>query len=567
MKKNKNRIVVLLTGIPGSGKTTLGKIVANKMNFVFIDGIEIRRKCGETQDYSYKGALKTIDCLINKINEIKGNIILAMVIPWKDLREKLRKELNNYYEILLTAKNRKQPKDYGTNIVPGIHIKYEIGNADLALNTKEDDVTLSSKRIINFIRKKMVKLNIKTSGGTIMTSGEKKIQWVESKMKILNTLYEELKNSQPFSGIKIGMSIHLEAKTAYLAYILHKLGGEVRITGSNPLTTQDDVAKALAERGVGVFAKYGIDEETYKGFHKKILENNPDYIVDDGADLGAMAIENKVGSIKGSCEETTTGVLRYKAMEKDGSLPFPVFAVNDAMMKYLFDNRYGTGQSTWDGVMRTTNMSVAGKTVVVCGYGWCGKGVALRAKGLGANVVICEVDPIKAVEAVMDGFRIMKIEEAAKIGDFFLTLTGDINVIAGKSIENLKDGAILANAGHFDVEISKKDLERMSNEWLEIKPNIREYRFKDGRKIYLLADGRLVNLAAGDGHPVEIMDLSFSVQLLSLLYHKEHPGMDKKVFKVPEEIDNKIAKIWLKSYGYEIDELTEEQKKYINSWK
>ncbi len=398
-------------------------------------------------------------------------------------------------------------------------------------------------------------------------SGEKKIQWVESKMKILNTLYKELKESQPFKDIKIGMSIHLEAKTAYLAYVLHKLGGEVRITGSNPLTTQDDVAEALKERGVGVFAKYGIDDKTYREFHNKILENEPDYIVDDGADLGAIAIENNVKSIKGSCEETTTGVLRYKAMEKDSSLPFPVFAVNDAMMKYLFDNRYGTGQSTWDGVIRTTNMSVAGKTVVVSGYGWCGKGVALRAKGLGANVVITEVDPIKAVEAVMDGFRVMKIEEAAKIGDFFLTLTGDIDVVAGKAIENLKDGAVLANAGHFDVEISKKDLERLSMEIRELKPNIREYHFKDGRRVYLLADGRLVNLAAGDGHPVEIMDLSFSVQLLSLLYHKDHPGLENKVYKVPEEIDKKIAKLWLKSYGYEIDTLTEKQKKYIESWK
>jgi adenosylhomocysteinase len=400
-----------------------------------------------------------------------------------------------------------------------------------------------------------------------MKSGEKKIQWVESKMKVLNTLYEELKERKPFRGIKIGMSIHLEAKTAYLAYVLHKLGGEVRITGSNPLTTQDDVAQALQERGVEVFAKYGIDEEAYLNFHHKVLENNPDFIVDDGADLGAISIETNVKSIKGSCEETTTGVLRYKAMEKDSSLPFPVFAVNDAMMKYLFDNRYGTGQSTWDGVIRTTNMSVAGKTVVVSGYGWCGKGVAMRAKGLGANVIITEVDPIKAVEAVMDGFRVMKIEEAAKMGDFFLTLTGDIDVVSGKAIENLKDGAILANAGHFDVEISKKDLDRMSVEKTDIKPNIREYKFKDGRRVYLLADGRLVNLAAADGHAVEIMDLSFSVQLLSLLYHKEHPNMENKVYKVPQEIDYKIAKIWLKTYGYEIDALTEKQRKYIDSWK
>lgn len=361
--------------------------------------------------------------------------------------------------------------------------------------------------------------------------------------------------------------MHLEAKTAYLALVFKNAGAEVIATGSNPLSTQDDVVAALVEDGVTVYSWYNCTNEEYDMFIDKALDCNPDMIIDDGGDLVARIHNERpelIDRIIGGSEETTTGVIRLKALAEQGKLKFPMIAANDAYCKYLFDNRYGTGQSTWDGIMRTTNLVIAGKTVVIAGYGWCGKGGAMRAKGLGANVVITEVDPIKAIEAVFDGFRVMPMEEAAKIGDIFLTLTGCDNVINEKHFALMKDGAMMANSGHFDVEINKVDLLKNSVSHRSVRKNIEEYVQKDGRKLYLLAEGRLVNLAAGDGHPAEIMDLSFGVQFFSALHIlNHHQEMENKVYLMPEEINTKIAQIKLKALGVELDELTEEQKAYL----
>lgn len=398
-------------------------------------------------------------------------------------------------------------------------------------------------------------------------TGHDKIAWVKNFMPVLRSLDEEYSKTKPFAGKKVVITMHLEAKTAYLALVFKNAGAEVIATGSNPLSTQDDVVAALVEDGVTVYSWYDCTNEEYDMFIDKALDCNPDMIIDDGGDLVARIHNERpelIDRIIGGSEETTTGVIRLKALAEQGKLKFPMIAANDAYCKFLFDNRYGTGQSTWDGIMRTTNLVIAGKIVVIAGYGWCGKGGAMRAKGLGANVVITEVDPIKAIEAVFDGFRVMPMEEAAKIGDIFLTLTGCDNVINEKHFALMKDGAMMANSGHFDVEINKVDLLKNSISHRSVRKNIEEYVQKDGRKLYLLAEGRLVNLAAGDGHPAEIMDLSFAVQFFSALHIlNHHQEMENKVYLMPEEINTKIAQIKLKALGVELDELTEEQKAYL----
>ena len=394
-------------------------------------------------------------------------------------------------------------------------------------------------------------------------SGHQKIDWVKKYMKVVNHLKEKYFEEQPFKDKKISMSIHLEAKTAYLSIILKQLGANVSITGSNPLSTQPDVVEALKDYGLNVHAEKTLDEDVYWENIDKVLSQKPDVIIDDGADLGSRYIEKyDTENLLGICEETTTGVLRYKALNKNKKLNVPVIAVNDSKMKYLFDNRYGTGQSTWDGIIRSTNTTVTGKTVVVGGYGWCSRGIALRAKGLGANVIITEVDPIKANEAIMDGFRVMKMDYAAPIGDIFVTATGDIDIITKKHFKKMKDGAILANSGHFDVEVSVRDLKEIADSVEEIKPGVEEYKLGD-KSLFLLAKGRLVNLVNGDGHPIEIMDLSFSLQLEAAKYLLEKPNQKIDVKPVPDFIDKNIAKIKLKTIGVEIDELSNEQEKYL----
>lgn len=400
--------------------------------------------------------------------------------------------------------------------------------------------------------------------------GHLKIDWVEAHMPVLSRIRKQFEQEQPFKGLKVAISLHLEAKTAYLAKVVQAGGAEVTITGSNPLSTQDDVCAALVEDGVTVFAKYNPDPKEYKELMIRALENKPDLIIDDGGDLVSILHSERpdlLENVRGGAEETTTGILRLKAMDKEGQLKFPMVAVNDAYCKYLFDNRYGTGQSVWDGINRTTNLVVAGKTVVVVGYGWCGKGVAMRAKGLGANVIVTEIDAIKAVEAYMDGFHVMPMIEAAKVGDFFVTVTGNRDVIRGEHYDVMKDGAILSNAGHFDVEVNKPELEERSVSVRTVRRNIEEYQLKDGRKMYVLAEGRLVNLAAGDGHPAEIMDMTFALQALSLKYVNErYKEIGATVVNVPYELDEQVARYKLESLGFGIDRLTEEQRAYLDSW-
>lgn len=399
-------------------------------------------------------------------------------------------------------------------------------------------------------------------------SGHDKIEWVKNFMPVMAAVDEKFSKTKPFAGKKMVITLHLEAKTAYMAEIFKHAGAEVAITGSNPLSTQDDIAAALVEDGLHVFAWHGCSEEEYFTFIDKALDIQPDIIIDDGGDLVHMLHTKRrelLPHILGGSEETTTGVHRLRGLAKEGKLEFPMIAANDAYMKYLFDNRYGTGQSTWDGIMRTTNLVIAGKNVVISGYGWCGKGSAMRARGLGANVIITEVDPIKAIEAVFDGFRVMPMDEAAKIGDIFLTLTGDKDVIRKRHFQVMKHGAMMANSGHFDCEINIPELEECSVSRRTVRKNIEEFRQPDGRKLYLLAEGRLVNLAAGDGHPAEIMDLSFGVQFFSALHLLQH-GRELKpdVYLMPEEINTKIAEIKLQSLGVAIDELTAEQRAYLN---
>jgi len=400
--------------------------------------------------------------------------------------------------------------------------------------------------------------------------GHLKIDWVAAHMPVLNRIREQFEKEQPFKGLKVSIALHLEAKTAYLAKVVQAGGAEVTITGSNPLSTQDDVCAALVEDGITVFAKYNPDPKEFKELMIKALETKPDLIIDDGGDLVTILHAERpdlMENLRGGAEETTTGIIRLKALEKEGALKFPMIAVNDAFCKHLFDNRYGTGQSVWDGINRTTNLVAAGKTVVVVGYGWCGKGVAMRAKGLGANVIVTEIDAIRAVEAYMDGFAVMPMLEAAKVGDIFVTVTGNRDVIRGEHYEVMKNGAILSNAGHFDVEVNKPELEALSNSKRVVRRNIEEYQLKDGRSIYLLAEGRLVNLAAGDGHPAEIMDMTFALQAISLKYvNDQYEALGAKVINVPYELDEQVARYKLASLNMGIDSLTAEQVAYLDSW-
>ena len=403
---------------------------------------------------------------------------------------------------------------------------------------------------------------------SLAPSGENKIEWVRRNCPILRSLEEEFRETRPFAGKRIALSIHLEAKTAYLCKVLAAGGAEMFVTGSNPLSTQDDVAAALVKAGLNVYAWYGSTPEEYHAHLKETLSHHANIIIDDGGDLVNLLhteLQDELKYVIGGCEETTTGIIRLTAMHREGKLRFPMVKVNNADCKHLFDNRYGTGQSVWDGITRTTNLIVAGKYVVVAGYGWCGKGVAMRAKGLGAKVIVTEVDPIRAIEAVMDGFSVMPMREAAKLGDFFVTVTGCAGVITEPDMLEMKEGAVLTNAGHFDVEIDMKRLREIATESREMRHNIIGYTLPNGRHVYVIAEGRLVNLAASDGHPAEIMDMSFAIQALSAKYLVENEGkLTELLIDVPREVDLEVANRKLKFLGIEIDHLTPEQQDYLN---
>ncbi len=403
---------------------------------------------------------------------------------------------------------------------------------------------------------------------SLAPSGENKIEWVKRNCPLLRSLEEDFLKSRPLSGKRIALSIHLEAKTAYLCKVLVAGGAELFVTGSNPLSTQDDVAAALVKAGLNVYAWHGATEAEYNAHLRETLSHHANIIIDDGGDLVHMLhteLREELPYVIGGCEETTTGIMRLIAMNREGKLRFPMIKVNNADCKHLFDNRYGTGQSVWNGINRTTNLIVAGKNVVVAGYGWCGKGVSMRAKGLGARVIVTEIDPIKAIEANMDGFEVMPMRDAAKIGDFFVTVTGCSGVITEEHFLVMKEGAILCNAGHFDVEVDMKCLRKISTEAREMRENIMGYTLPNGKHLYVLAEGRLVNLAAGDGHPAEIMDMSFAIQALSVQYLVKHEGhFPDLLIDVPREVDLEVARRKLSFLGIEIDQLTPEQEAYLN---
>ncbi len=406
---------------------------------------------------------------------------------------------------------------------------------------------------------------------SLAEKGKLRIEWAEKDMPVLRQIRERFEKEKPLKGITIGACLHVTTETANLMITLKAGGADVYLTASNPLSTQDDVAAALVKYyNIPTFAIHGEDTDTYYQHIKEVLDRKPNITMDDGGDLISTLHKERqelIPNIYGGTEETTTGVIRFKAMEKDGVLKFPVIAVNDAYTKHLFDNRYGTGQSTIDGILRATNRLLAGSVFVVAGYGWCGRGVAMRAQGMGAEVVVTEVDPLKALEARMDGFRVMPMIEAAKIADFIVTVTGNINVIDKQHFEVMKDGCIVANSGHFDVEINLKVLKEMSVSQREIRENVREYKMPDGRNIYVLAEGRLVNLAAAEGHPAQVMDMSFANQALSAEYLvNNHQNLKPKVYKVPDELDFEVAKLKLNAMGIKIDSLTPEQKEYLSSW-
>ena len=400
-------------------------------------------------------------------------------------------------------------------------------------------------------------------------SGEIKINWVERNMPVLRALGEDYRKTKPFRGLRVALSVHLEAKTAYLCRVLEMGGAEMYVTGSNPLSTQDDVAAALAAGGMQVFARYGCTMEEYEECLCSVLEAAPNLIIDDGGDLVHLMhtkYADLIPQVIGGCEETTTGIHRLKIMAREGTLRFPMMMVNEADCKHMFDNRYGTGQSVWDGIMRTTNLVVAGKHVVVSGYGWCGKGVSLRAKGLGAKVIVTETDPIRALEAVMDGYEVMPMSEAAALGDIFITVTGCSGVITKEHFDKLKDGAILSNAGHFDVEVDMAALEKLAVKKYEARHNIRGYVLPNGKTVFVIAEGRLVNLAAADGHPAEIMDMSFAVQALSAEYLVKKRGeLPNTVIGFPRELDEAVAARKLRAMGVSIDVLSDEQKAYLGA--
>ena len=405
---------------------------------------------------------------------------------------------------------------------------------------------------------------------SLAPDGHRKIEWVRNNMPLLRGLEKEFSESRPFEGVKIALSVHLEAKTAYLCRVLAAGGARMSVTGSNVLSTKDEIAAALAEDGMRVFAVHGAQEDQYFDHIRKTLSDGPNIIIDDGGDLVSMIhreMPELIENVWGGCEETTSGIIRLKAMAADGVLKFPMVAVNDADCKHLFDNRYGTGQSTWDSIMRNTNLIVAAKTVVVVGYGWCSRGIAMRAAALGAQVIVTEINPVKAIEARMDGYSVMKMEDAAPLGDIFVTATGCAWTITVDHMLKMKNGAILANAGHFNVEIDMAGLEKACVAKKELRENIMGYQLANGKWVDVLAEGRLVNIAAADGHPAEIMDLSFAVQAMSAMYIMENRGkLENTVVDVSGEIDDIIARRKLAAWGIEIDTLTPEQEKYLHSW-
>ncbi|MEA3356112.1 MAG: adenosylhomocysteinase [Candidatus Bipolaricaulota bacterium] len=399
----------------------------------------------------------------------------------------------------------------------------------------------------------------------LIRRGREKIEWARSWMPLLAEIRGGFIQDRPFSGRRVGVSIHLEAKTACLALLLRDGGAQVFVTGSNPLSTQDEVAAALAEEdGISVYARRGVNQEQYRDQLKRVLEKKPQLILDDGGDLTSLMHElGDTDGVLGGAEETTTGVTRLRVWRKQDRLRFPMFAVNDAKMKYLFDNRYGTGQSTWDAIMRSTNMLVAGKSVLVAGYGWCGRGIALRAHGLGARVSVAEVDPVRAVEAVMDGFKVAPLREAIGEADFVITATGCRDVVMKEALLHAKDGLLLANAGHFDVEIGKPALSSLASSRRTAREGIEEFTLNDGRRVYLLGEGRLVNLVLGDGHPIEIMDISFALQALTLRYLVENAPLAVDLYAVPPQVDDHVARMKLASLGVQIDSLSAEQREYL----
>ena len=406
---------------------------------------------------------------------------------------------------------------------------------------------------------------------SLAPSGEMKINWVERNMPVLRGIGEDFKREKPFAGMKVALSVHLEAKTAYLCRVMEMGGAKMYVTGSNPLSTQDDVAAALVSGGMNVFAEYGCSMEQYEQCLEEVLKVGPNIIIDDGGDLVHLMhtkYTDLIPNVIGGCEETTTGINRLRIMSRNGELKFPMVMVNDADCKHMFDNRYGTGQSVWDGICRTTNLIIAGKYVVISGYGWCGKGVTLRAKGLGAKVIVTETDPVRALEAVMDGYEVMPMKEAAKIGDIFCTVTGGRDIITAEHFPLMKDGTILSNAGHFNIEVDMEALERMAVRKYEARHNIQGYVMPNGKTLFTIAEGRLVNLAAADGHPAEIMDTSFSVQALALEYLVKHAaGLSRQVYEIPQEIDREVSRLKLRGAGLNIDTLTPEQEAYMAGWK
>jgi adenosylhomocysteinase len=411
--------------------------------------------------------------------------------------------------------------------------------------------------------------NYQVKDMNLAPQGHLQIEWAAKHMPVLNIIKQRFEKEKPLEGQTLAACLHVTKETAVLIKVLIAGGAKVALCGSNPLSTQDDVAAALADAGVHVYAWRGQNTEDYYKCIEKVLAYKPTITMDDGADVVGMIHSKRtdlIANIKGGTEETTTGVVRLKAMEQDGSLKYPIIAVNEALTKYLFDNRYGTGQSTIDGILRATSVLLAGKNFVVGGYGWCSRGIAMRAQGLGANVIVTEVQPTKALEAVMNGLRVMPMSEAAPIGDIFVTATGDINVIRKEHMEKMKDGAIMCNSGHFNVEISIPDLESISKSKRTMRPNMEEYTTKDNRHLYLLGEGRLVNLAAAEGHPSEVMDMSFANQALCSEFVAKSGKLETKVYNVPKDIDEKIAETKLASMGIRIDELTEEQKKYLSTW-
>lgn len=402
---------------------------------------------------------------------------------------------------------------------------------------------------------------------SLAPSGEMKINWVERNMPVLRGIGEDFKREKPFAGMKVALSVHLEAKTAYLCRVMEMGGAEMYVTGSNPLSTQDDVAAALVSGGMNVFAEYGCSMEQYEQCLEEVLKVGPNIIIDDGGDLVHLMhtkYADLIPNVIGGCEETTTGINRLRIMSRKGELKFPMVMVNDADCKHMFDNRYGTGQSVWDGICRTTNLIVAGKYVVISGYGWCGKGVTLRAKGLGAKVIVTETDPVRALEAVMDGYEVMPMAEAAKIGDIFCTVTGGRDIITAEHFPLMKDGAILSNAGHFNIEVDMEALEKMAVRKYEARHNIQGYVMPNGKTLFTIAEGRLVNLAAADGHPAEIMDMSFAIQALSAQFLALNKGkLAADVVAVPKDIDEAVARRKLKAMGVEIDTLSRTQADYL----